>query len=41
MFEAVVESPKCLPDAIQLLSLCSVGNSWMKVYSLGRYALSL
>ncbi|MFO8032511.1 MAG: FmdE family protein, partial [Desulfohalobiaceae bacterium] len=41
LFEAVVESPKCLPDAVQLLSLCSVGNSWMKVYNLGRYALSL
>ncbi len=41
LFEAVVESPKCLPDAVQLLTLCSVGNSWMKVYNLGRYALSL
>ena len=41
LFEAVVESKKCLPDAVQLLTLCSVGNNWMKVINLGRYALSL
>ncbi|SHN52205.1 FmdE family protein [Desulfovibrio litoralis] len=41
LFEAVVETKKCLPDAVQLLTLCSVGNNWMKVINLGRYALSL
>lgn len=41
LFEAVVESGKCLPDAVQLLTLCSTGNSWMKVENLGRYAVSL
>lgn len=41
LFEALVESRKCLPDAVQLLTLCSVGNNWMKVLNLGRYALSL
>ncbi len=41
LFEAVVESRKCLPDAVQLLTLCSVGNNWMKIHNLGRYALSL
>ena len=41
LFEALVESKKCLPDAVQLLTLCSVGNNWMKVLNLGRYALSL
>jgi len=41
LFEAVVESKKCLPDAVQLLTLCSTGNNWMKVINLGRYALSL
>ena len=41
LFEAVVESKKCLPDAVQLLTLCSAGNNWMKVVNLGRYALSL
>lgn len=41
LFEAVVESGKCLPDAVQLLTLCSIGNNWMKIHNLGRYALSL
>ena len=41
LFEVVVESKKCLPDAVQLLTLCSAGNNWMKVINLGRYALSM
>ena len=41
LFEAVVETRKCLPDAVQLLTLCSAGNNWMKVHNLGRYAVSL
>ncbi len=41
LFEAVVETSKCLPDAVQLLTLCSTGNGWMKVINMGRYALSL
>lgn len=41
LFEAVVETRKCLPDAVQLLTLCSTGNQWMTVLNLGRFALSL
>ena len=41
LFEAVVESGKCLPDAVQLLTMCSIGNNWMKIHNLGRYAVSL
>ena len=41
LFEAMVESKKCLPDAVQILTPCSVGNGWMRVVNLGRYALSL
>ncbi len=41
LFEALVETRKCLPDAVQLLTLCSTGNNWMKVLNLGRYALTL
>lgn len=41
LFEAVVETSKCLPDAVQLLTLCSVGNNWLKIHNLGRYALTL
>lgn len=41
LFEAVAESPKCLPDAVQLLTLCSTGNQRLKIHNLGRYAVSL
>ena len=41
LFEALVETSKCLPDAVQLLTLCSTGNRWMKILDIGRYALSL
>lgn len=41
LFEALVETKKCLPDAVQLLTLCSTGNGWMRVINLGRYAVTL
>ncbi|NQU13375.1 MAG: hypothetical protein HQ561_04470 [Desulfobacteraceae bacterium] len=41
IFDAVVETPKCLPDAVQLLTPCSIGNGWMKVINWGLYALTL
>ena len=41
LFETVVETSKCLPDAVQLLTLCSTGNQRMKIHNLGRYAVSL
>ena len=39
LFDAVCETTNCLPDAIQLLTPCTVGNGWMKVLSLGRFSL--
>jgi formylmethanofuran dehydrogenase subunit E len=41
LFDAIAETPKCLPDAIQLLTPCTVGNGWLNVINLGRYALTL
>lgn len=41
LFEVVAETPKCLPDAVQLLTLCSIGNQRLKIVNLGRYALTL
>lgn len=41
LYEALVETRKCLPDAVQLLTPCSTGNNWMKVVNLGLYAVSL
>ncbi len=41
IFDAIAETPKCLPDSVQLLTLCTIGNGWLKVINLGRYALTL
>ncbi|HYR03407.1 MAG TPA: FmdE family protein, partial [Syntrophobacteria bacterium] len=41
LFNALCETPACLPDAVQLLTPCTVGNGWLKVINLGRYAVSL
>ena len=41
VFDALCETPTCLPDAIQLLTSCTIGNGWLKVINLGRFALSL
>ena len=41
LFDAVCETAWCLPDAIQLLTPCTVGNGWLKIYPLGVYALAL
>ena len=40
-FDAVCETTKCLPDAIQLLTPNTIGNGWLKILNFGRYALSL
>jgi formylmethanofuran dehydrogenase subunit E len=41
LFNAICETSVCLPDAIQLLTPCTVGNGWVKIINLGRFALSL
>jgi formylmethanofuran dehydrogenase subunit E len=41
LFDAVCETRNCLPDAIQLLTPCTIGNGWLKVVNVGRFALSL
>lgn len=41
LYDAVSETTHCLPDAIQLLTPCTLGNGWLKVVNLGRYALTL
>jgi formylmethanofuran dehydrogenase subunit E len=41
LFEALVETSKCLPDAVQLLTPCSTGNGRLRVVKWGLYALSL
>ncbi|OIN98604.1 MAG: trehalose-binding protein [Desulfovibrionaceae bacterium CG1_02_65_16] len=41
LFDAVSETAKCLPDAVQILTPCTLGNGWLRVLNLGRYGLSL
>ncbi len=41
LFNAISETPACLPDAIQLLTPCTVGNGWLQIINFGRFALSL
>jgi formylmethanofuran dehydrogenase subunit E len=41
LLDALCETPKCLPDAVQLLTPCTVGNGWLTVVNVGRYALTL
>jgi len=41
LFDALCETPKCLPDAIQLLTPCTTGNGWLTVINVGRFALTL
>jgi formylmethanofuran dehydrogenase subunit E len=41
LFDAICETAACLPDAVHLLTPCSVGNQWLRVVDLGRFALTL
>ncbi|MGD2127338.1 MAG: formylmethanofuran dehydrogenase subunit E family protein [Desulfobacteraceae bacterium] len=41
LFDAICETSQCLPDAIQMLTPCTVGNRWLKIFDLGRFALAL
>ena len=41
LFDAISETNTCLPDAIQLLTPCTIGNGWLRIMNFGRYALSL
>lgn len=40
LYDVVSESAKCLPDAVQLLTPCSIGNGWLKILKIGRFALT-
>ncbi len=41
LFNALCETSNCLPDAIQLLTPCTIGNGWLTVNGVGLFALSL
>jgi formylmethanofuran dehydrogenase subunit E len=37
----VCETPKCLPDALQVMTHCTTGNSRLKVVPIGKFAITL
>ena len=41
LFEVVCETSKCLPDAVQLLTVCSIGSGRLWIRDSGRYAVTL
>lgn len=41
LYNAISETGQCLPDAIQILTPCTVGNGWLTICNNGRYAMSL
>jgi formylmethanofuran dehydrogenase subunit E len=37
----VCETPKCLPDALQVLARCTTGNNRLKIVPIGKFAITL
>ena len=37
----VCETPKCLPDALQVIARCTTGNNRLKVIPIGKFAITL
>lgn len=40
-FDSICETQVCLPDAVQLLTPCTIGNGWLKVFDFGKFAVTL
>ncbi len=40
-FDSICETQSCLPDAVQLLTPCTIGNGWLKVFDFGKFAITL
>jgi formylmethanofuran dehydrogenase subunit E len=41
LYDVICETSWCLPDSVQLLTPCTIGNGWLKIFNLGLYAVSL
>lgn len=37
----ICETPKCLPDALQVMARCTTGNNRLKVIPIGKFAITL
>jgi len=40
-FDAICETPVCLPDSVQLLTPCTIGNGWLTILNFGKFAVTL
>ncbi len=40
-FDALCETAVCLPDAVQILTPCTIGNGWLTVLDFGRFAVTM
>ena len=40
-FDSICETPVCLPDAVQLLTPCTIGNGWLTVLNFGKFAVAM
>ena len=40
-FDAICETPVCLPDAVQILTPCTIGNGWLTIIDFGRFAVTM
>lgn len=41
LYDAICETQVCLPDAVQLLTPCTIGNGWLHIEDVGRFAITL
>lgn len=41
LFDIICETSKCLPDAVQLLTPCTIGNGWLSIIDTGRFAVCI
>ncbi|MBF0509898.1 MAG: formylmethanofuran dehydrogenase subunit E family protein [Deltaproteobacteria bacterium] len=41
LYDVIVETRNCLPDAVQLLTPCTFGNGWLKEFATGRFAITV
>lgn len=41
LFDAICETHACLPDAIQILTPCTIGNGWLSIAPFGKFAVTL
>ena len=40
LYDVISETRACLPDAIQILTPCTIGNGWLRIFDIGRFAIS-